>query len=593
MTSDDPRTRRSVADLSRHFLRSAYPDQPEPWIDRQVNDAVRRIDLAAPQQQAYTMEGARRRRGIVLVLAAVVIVALVVVGILLRDLLAAAAVRTTGVYLLVGSVVVTAAATLWTRILDRRAKVLSCRVRINSRLDFEQSDAGDTLSLKGPDGSALDDPGMVVVRVKNLGGATIESEDYQEPLRLRFPGRRVMNVDVTESEPPRVFAKDSGFRIAPDSITLPDIRLEPQDSFKMVIVLSGTKVGVRYEVPVDGQLRQGRITTESTVSRWSWPTIFASSLILLSIGMLAVVLLLNYVKPFATLPPGLVCEPGQLTVEGSSAFGPATTAAAGEYQAYCGDSDIVVRTPGSLEGLNRLRDAPETDRLQRLALSDGKVPESDFPGLVPHPVAVVPFTFVANNKAPVDRLTLDQARKIFTGAVSRWSEITGNPNDTAEIRVVGRTASSGTRRTLERHVLGTENAPLEQADPTSESCVNRRQEDQHAGAIVCERSSTLDLLNRVSAVDYAIGYADVTDVKQTVGVKIISLDDRDATSDGIRAGYPFWTVEYIYSDGPLRDGSLATAFANYLASPEGAKTMARFEYFVCDSSIADLCNSGR
>jgi phosphate transport system substrate-binding protein len=401
---------------------------------------------------------------------------------------------------------------------------------------------------------------------------------------------------VTEADPAelkQIVTNSQGFEKASDSITLPRISLKPQDSFKMVILLSKTKVGVQYKVPVDGQLRDGRVTTESAVSRRSWPTTIAGSLMLLSIGMLAVVLLLNYVKPFATLPPGLVCQPGQLTVEGSSAFGRAATAVAGEYEAYCGGSAVAVHTPGSLEGLNRLRDAPEADRSKRLALSDGKVPESDFPGLVPRPVAVVPFTFVANDKVPVDGLTLGQARKIFTGAASRWSDITGNLSDTAEIRVVGRQATSGTRRTLERHVLGTENAPLEQADTTSESCDKRRQEDQGAPVIVCERSSTPDLLNRVSTVDYAIGYADVPDVEPTAGAKKISLDDRDATLDGIRAGYPFWTVEYIYSAGPLVGGSLATAFANYLISPEGASTMAGFEFFVCDSSNAKLCNSGR
>jgi hypothetical protein len=98
MTSGDPRTRRSVAELSRRFLRQAYPDKPESWIDRQADGAVQRIDLAMSQQQqqAYTAAGARRRRDIRFVLTAVGIVALVVAGILLRDLAAAAAVRVTG-----------------------------------------------------------------------------------------------------------------------------------------------------------------------------------------------------------------------------------------------------------------------------------------------------------------------------------------------------------------------------------------------------------------------------------------------------------------------------------------------------------------
>jgi phosphate transport system substrate-binding protein len=76
-------------------------------------------------------------------------------------------------------------------------------------------------------------------------------------------------------------------------------------------------------------------------------------------------------------------------------------------------------------------------------------------------------------------------------------------------------------------------------------------------------------------------------------VRPVTLAGRDATLAGIRDRYPFWTVEYLYSYGQLMGGSLASAYANYLTSPAGTETMARFEYFVCDLSVAELCSSGR
>jgi phosphate transport system substrate-binding protein len=351
-----------------------------------------------------------------------------------------------------------------------------------------------------------------VVRVKNLGGATIEPADYLVPLRLQFPGRQLLTVDVTQSDPPRLqddVAKHPDFRTERDSITLPMVRLAPDDSFNVVAVLSGTKVGERYDVPVEGRLRSGRITPESTIPWIRRRTIAGVGVTTLATGALAVVLLLNNVQPFTAHPEGLVCVPGSVTVEGSSAFGLAAAATGAEYNAYCVDSTVDVRSPGSIEGLNRLRDAPEAERPRRLAMVDGKQPEADVPGLVPRPLAVVPFTLVVNDKAPVNDLSITQVVEIFTGKVSRWSEVTGNLKDTAEIRVVGRAATSGTRRILERYVLGTN-----QAAPTSETCDSRRQEQADARAIVCERSTTADVLNRVSAVDYAIGYADVADVRQ-------------------------------------------------------------------------------
>lgn len=587
----DPRpSETSAAELSRELLLRAYPDRPAEWIEQQVTEAVRRITDSVPQRGGRPAVPAtsRRRRGLpwLAVLAAIVILVLA-----LREPIAAAVVRETGVVVLAVTVVLAAVTTVWMRVRERRAKVLSCRVRINSRFDFEQVDDGESLELTGPHTMPIEDPGMVLVRVKNLGGTTIEPEDYLSPLRLRFPGRAVRTVDVTQSDPPQLadeVAKHPDFRPEAASITLPKVRLAPDESFNVVVFLSGTKVGERYAVPVEGRLRSGRITPDSTVPWIRGRTIVGLGVTTLAIGALTIVLLLTNVRLFTPIPRGVSCVPGALTVEGSSAFGLAAQATAGEYHAYCADSTIDVRSPGSIEGLNRLRDAKAADRPGRLALVDGKQPDADFPGLDHQSLAVVPYTFVANAKVPVDRLTVAQVRAIFTGRVSRWSEITANPADSAEIRVVGRSVTSGTRRTLERYLLG-----ADQAAPTSESCDNRRQENALARAIVCERSTTTDLLNRVSAVDFAIGYADVPDVRQATGVKPITLDGRDGSLADIRAGYPFWTVEYVYSYGRLENGSLATAFVNYLTSTTGTKTMARFEYFVCDPGMTDLCSSGR
>src|SRR5262249_55052919 len=141
---------------------------------------------------------------------------------------------------------------------------------------------------------------------------------------------------------------------------------------------------------------------------------------------------------------GVVCVPGVLTVEGSSAFGRAAMDLASSYGAYCPDASIKVRTPGSREGLQRLVDAAH-DRARHLGLADGRFDEPAFSQLVPHPLAIVPFTFVVSDNVPISTLSLTDARRIFTGAARIWSDITGNPRDTGEIRVVGRSTTSGTR----------------------------------------------------------------------------------------------------------------------------------------------------
>jgi phosphate transport system substrate-binding protein len=162
--------------------------------------------------------------------------------------------------------------------------------------------------------------------------------------------------------------------------------------------------------------------------------------------------------------------------------------------------------------------------------------------------------------------------------------------------VVGRTGKSGSRRILEKFILGTEKSPVRQANSTSDSCGRRRQGAETAKTIVCEQSSTVDLLGKVQSIENAIGYADTPDATQKLGVKRIQIDRHDPTLTDIRAGYPFWTVEYLYSYGPLPASSLATAFADYLVSPEGRNTTGSFGYYTCSSAdgvFEDLCRKGR
>jgi phosphate transport system substrate-binding protein len=314
-------------------------------------------------------------------------------------------------------------------------------------------------------------------------------------------------------------------------------------------------------------------------------------------GVLVVALLLNNVPPFPTLPAGLVCVSGSLTVEGSSAFSPAAKTAATEYQVLCPQSKIDVSPSGSVQGLRRLHDAPADERSNRLALSDGKETQG-FTELTAHPVAVVPFTFVVNDSVPIPGLRLEQARDIFTGQVSGWSEILGHPTTATDVRVVVREDNSGTRLTMQQHVLSIPGTPRVQAGSTSDDCEKRRPGAERARAIVCERGSTSDVLNRVAALDDTIGYADVGDVARTSGVRPVNLDGLRGDLDGIRNGYPFWTVEYVYSYGELADGSLAQAFVDYLAGyllrvqtdAENGQSQTQPDYFACGADrVRELC----
>ena len=607
MTSDNSDGEaRTVEDLSRQLLEAAYPDKDPAWIDEQVELARQRIsqagqpgaqaipDLEPPSNtiinRAAPSDG-RWRRIFFRALTITAGLGVVAAAIVLPNWFAGAAISDVGLYGLPVAAGLAGIGWYVNSLRSRRRPILSCRVRIDTPFGY---DVGDVISLQGSH-AAVRDAGMVVVRVANTGGSPIEMDDYVSPLMLLFPGREVVSVDVTESEPKKledIIPKLAEFSIGPSQITLPRIELQPGNSFKLVVILSGTKPDHAYEVTTEGHLREGSITTERTNRRTNFDTALWRGLTVALSGAFVVVLLLNIVSPFARHPEGLSCVPGNLTVVGSSAFGRAATELAGSYGAYCPDSTIGIHTPGSVEGLRQLHSA-DWDRRVDLALSDGMADRRESAGLVSRALAIVPFTFVVNDKAPVATISSYQAQSIFTGKARVWSDITGNPADTAEIRVIGRSDSSGTRRTMEHQVIGTPDFPVRQAVPSSDTCEDRRPGTPADQTIVCERASTSDLVNTVSEVDSSIGYADVPDVEQTTGVRPVSLNGHAATLADIRAGYPFWTVEYVYSQGPIQAGSLAAAFTGYMASAEGSEKMRDFKYYACDPAVADLCTGSR
>lgn len=603
-----------IAEVARELYAEAYPELAgaSALIEDKANEAVARIGRAQSSEPS-TSPGARlptsrvinradpRERGRAwrrrltriarelpvwvlptgTVAGTLAVVALL--GLLLflaRDWAAQAAISTAGILAALAGTVVAVLLTVGSYLRARRERVLSCRIRIDVPFTV---DVGEMVRLVGAQRDDVPDPGLVAVRIKNTGGRPIGQDDYVSPLVLRFPGRRVVSVDATDFEPERLERALQDSEIAGDEVRLPRFALEAGDSFKLMIVLSGT----RHDVVVDGRLRGGRITTDQGRDRIPPQTLVWGGLSAVGAGILAVVLLLNLITPFTRLPAGVTCAPGSLAAAGSTAFGATASALAVTYEAYCPASSVDVPTPGSGEGLERLLDAPAG--AERLALVDGLFDEPKFDELTPTPLAIVPFTLVASDDVPVSSLSLQDVRQIFGGEARVWGDITGDAADTAEIRVVGRSPGSGTRQTLEQKVLGTDDGrPGEQALPTSDNCRDLRPGEPEDAPIVCERFSTGDLVDQVANLDGAIGYADLYAARQATGVRTVDLAGHGASLPGIRDhGYPFWAVEYVYSRRPATP--LAEAFQAFLFSPKATETMERFGNYACVGATARLC----
>lgn len=176
------------------------------------------------------------------------------------------------------------------------------------------------------------------------------------------------------------------------------------------------------------------------------------------------------------------------------------------------------------------------------------------------PLGKEAFVFCVNVNNPVNSLTLEEVRKIYSGALTNWAELGGPDRPIAPFR---RKISSGSQTVMERHVM--------QGTPFA------RESLQSA-------TTMLDLLDHVARDyrdDMAIGYSFlwfVTEMAGVPGIKTLSLNGVYPDTNAIRsARYPLIVPFYAI----VREGGVSPetqALLNWLTGPEGQALIAKVGY---------------
>jgi ABC-type phosphate transport system substrate-binding protein len=458
---------------------------------------------------------------------------------------------------------------------------------------------------------------FVVIRIRNTGG-DVALSDLGEPMEFTFRERVIWNARISDASVPQhreelinsleFFSADTPSDRTPP-VPLPKVRKEllsrwrellstqpagaqapvspepsapvwhgirlrrtlslaAKEKFKIVVVLSEppANTGPERTKGVDGPAGHRRIRDERTVRRARWPLVTGGVGVLL-IGALVTANLV----PVTVDDPLVECVRGDLDVIGSSAFAPIMTTVANRYGAACAGADVRVTATGSIAGVRQLAGVEPARRATVAAMSDGKVSEAT-PDLVAQPAAVVVYTLVVNDSVGVSGLTVGQVRDIYAGRHHDWAEL--RPGPPLPIRIVGRGQESGSRRTFEQTVLGA----TSEGDLTSDSCETT---DRVPGAPVirCERNTETQLIDEVAATPGAIGYVDLPSAGD--GLTVLLLDGERPSVSGISAGYPFWTVEYLYTKGVPPAGSLLAAFIDHLRGPAAGALLSGAGYTSC------------
>lgn len=237
---------------------------------------------------------------------------------------------------------------------------------------------------------------------------------------------------------------------------------------------------------------------------------------------------------------------GNLTLSGSTTVLPIAQEAADMFMEKNPNVTVTVQGGGSSVGISNVSEGVVDIGDSSRELKDDEKNR----GLVDHKIAYDVIVVIANKNAPVDILTADQVKGIFTGTITNWQAV-GGPN--APIVVVVRDSASGTREMFDEKALNKEK-PV-------------------AGAI--EANSNGIMRQTVSSTPNSIGYISLGYLDSTV--KVFNLNGVQGTKENALSGsYPL--ARYLHMFTKEEATGLTESFINFVLSDSFQNTVVAKEY---------------
>ena len=239
----------------------------------------------------------------------------------------------------------------------------------------------------------------------------------------------------------------------------------------------------------------------------------------------------------------LAVEEKTLTLAGSTTVLPIAQRVAEEFMELHPDVNISVRGGGSGVGIAALIDGvvdianasrPMKDEELKLARERGVNP-------VPTIIANDGIAIIVHPENPIDEISLDQLKAIYTGGISRWSELGGTNRP---IVVISRDVASGTFEVFKKLVLKGENVRPDAIRLASNKAV----------------------ATTVAKTPDAIGYVGLGFLSPEV--KPLKVDGVSPTPENVISGkYKIVRPLYMYTNGEPK--GLAKEFIQFILSDEG------------------------
>jgi len=234
-----------------------------------------------------------------------------------------------------------------------------------------------------------------------------------------------------------------------------------------------------------------------------------------------------------------------ITIDGSTTVGPIAKAFAEYFMAARPDVNITVSESGSGNGAKSLMNGVcDVANLSRpMKGTEFKAAAGNDIQPVAHVVALDGLPILVHPQNPIQDLTIDQIRRIYTGEITNWKEV-GGPN--LGIVVITRDTNSGTYETFEGLVMSKQKI-TEKAEYVGSN-----------GAI----------RQRVQTTPAAIGYAGLGFVDKTV--KAIKVNGVYPSAATVRTGeYAIARPLFMYTNGYPKLGSAVYQFVTLHLTEDG------------------------
>lgn len=170
--------------------------------------------------------------------------------------------------------------------------------------------------------------------------------------------------------------------------------------------------------------------------------------------------------------------------------------------------------------------------------------------------------FVVNADNPVNSLTTEQIRKIYSGEITNWSQVGGND---VKIMPFQRNEEAGSQAAMKRLIM--KDLPFMEGPK---------------GYIVDSMSGLMDAVREFDGSNGAIGYSVyyyANDMRMAEGLKIIAVDGVDPNPDTIRAEkYPHLAKSYTVVAKSAEENSPERIMYNWLQSDDGQKLIGKKGY---------------